>query len=101
MKLTIYLKLNESKGTSLYCLENTMEAKAQQLGFTTKVVVKATYTPNGLTENSSYFSWKGNYYTLDQLKDEYNNTASGGLKTDLPIFLKKAGVVARGCFGHR
>ena len=77
----------QSKGTSLYCLENTMEAKAQQLGFTTKVVVKATYTPNGLTENSSYFSWKGNYYTLDQLKDEYNNTASGGLKTDLPIFL--------------
>ncbi len=73
-----------------------MEAKAQQLGFTTKVVVKATYTPNGLTENSSYFSWKGNYYTLDQLKDEYNNTASGGLKTDLPIFLKKAGVVAEG-----
>ena len=51
----------QSKGTSLYCLENTMEAKAQQLGFTTKVVVKATYTPNGLTENSSYFSWKGNY----------------------------------------
>ncbi len=86
----------QSKGTSLYCLENTMEAKAQQLGFTTKVVVKATYTPNGLTENSSYFSWKGNYYTLDQLKDEYNNTASGGLKTDLPIFLKKAGVVAEG-----
>ena len=31
----------QSKGTSLYCLENTMEAKAQQLGFTTKVVVKA------------------------------------------------------------
>ena len=54
----------QSKGTSLYCLENTMEAKAQQLGFTTKVVVKAQYTPNSLTENSSYFSWKGNYYTL-------------------------------------
>ena len=34
----------QSKGTSLYCLENTMEAKAQQLGFTTKVVVKAQYT---------------------------------------------------------
>lgn len=27
-----------------------MEAKAQQLGFTTKVVVKATYTPSGLNE---------------------------------------------------
>lgn len=40
----------QSKGTSLYCLENTMEAKAQQLGFTTKVVVKAQYTPNSLSE---------------------------------------------------
>ena len=84
----------QSKGTSLYCLENTMEAKAQQLGFTTKVVVKAQYTPNSLTENSSYFSWKGNYYTLEQLKTEYKNTPSGGLKTDLPIFLKKAKLVA-------
>ena len=60
-----------------------MDANAQQLGFTTKVVVKATYTPNGLTPNSSYFSWKGNYYTLDQLKEEYTKTGSGGLKTDL------------------
>ena len=84
----------QSKGTSLYCLENTMEAKAQQLGFTTKVVVKAQYTPNSLSEKSSYFSWKGNYYTLDQLKTEYKNTPSGGLKTDLPIFLKKAKLVA-------
>lgn len=84
----------QTNGSSLYCLENTMEAKAQQLGFTTKVVVKATYTPGGLTENSSYFSWKGNYYTLDQLKAEYTKTTSGGLKTDLPIFLKKAKLVA-------
>ena len=84
----------QTNGSSLYCLENTMEAKAQQLGFTTKVVVKATYTPSGLNENSSYFSWKGNYYTLDQLKEEYTKTGSGGLKTDLPIFLKKAKLVA-------
>lgn len=86
----------QSKGTSLYCLENTMEAKAQQLGFTTKVVVKATYTPNDLTSNSSYFSWKGNYYTLDQLKTEYSNHSDGsGLKVDLPIFLKKAGIMTQ------
>ena len=87
-------EIKRDKGTSCYCLENTMDANAQQLGFTTKVVVKATYTPNGLTPNSSYFSWKGNYYTLEQLKTEYKNTPSGGLKTDLPIFLKKAKLVA-------
>ncbi len=81
----------QTNGSSLYCLENTMEAKAQQLGFTTKVVVKATYTPSGLTENSSYFSWKGNYYTLAALKEEYTKHAEGsGLKVDLPKFLKKA-----------
>ena len=85
----------QTNGSSLYCLENTMEAKAQQLGFTTKVVVKATYTPSGLNENSSYFSWKGNYYTLDALKEEYTKHSDGsGLKVDLPIFLKKAKLVA-------
>ena len=47
-------EIKRDKGTSCYCLENTMDANAQQLGFTTKVVVKATYTPNGLTPNSSY-----------------------------------------------
>ena len=87
-------EIKRDKGTSCYCLENTMDANAQQLGFTTKVVVKAQYTPNVLTPNSSYFSWKGNYYTLDQLKEEYTKTGSGGLKTDLPIFLKKAKLVA-------
>ena len=87
-------EVKRDKGTSCYCLENTMDANAQQLGFTTKVVVKAQYTPNVLTPNSSYFSWKGNYYTLDQLKEEYTKTGSGGLKTDLPIFLKKAKLVA-------
>ena len=85
----------QTNGSSLYCLENTMEAKAQQLGFTTKVVVKATYTPSGLNENSIYFSWKGNYYTLDALKEEYTKHSDGsGLKVDLPIFLKKAKLVA-------
>ena len=89
-------EIKRDKGTSCYCLENTMDANAQQLGFTTKVVVKATYTPNGLTPNSSYFSWKGNYYTLDQLKTEYLKHSDGsGLKVDLPIFLKKAGIMTQ------
>lgn len=89
----------QTGGTSLYCLENTMEAKAQKLGFTTKVVVKAQYTPAGLTENNSYFSWKGNYYTLDQLKEEYKKHAdNSGLKVDLPIFLHKAGLMTNAVF---
>lgn len=83
-------------GASRYCLENTMDAEAQKLGFTTKVVVKAQYTPKGIDANSSYFSWKGNYYTLEGLQKAYKETTGGGLKTDLPIFLKKAGIVEEG-----
>ena len=84
---------------SLYCLENTMEAKAQQLGFTTKVVVKAQYTPGGIGKDASYFSWKGAYYTLAQLKAEYLKHANGsGLKVDLPAFLIKAGVMSQAEF---
>lgn len=82
--------VNQVDKASKYCLENTMEAKAQQLGVTTKIVVKAQYTPNGIADNGSYFSWEGKYYTLDDLKTAYSNTASGGLKTDLPKFLHKA-----------
>jgi hypothetical protein len=85
----------QTDGASQYCLENTMNAEAQQLGFTTKVVVKAHYSPNGVTANSSYFSWKGAYYTLTALKNEYKNHSVGsGLKVDLPIFLKKAKLMA-------
>lgn len=84
---------------SLYCLENTMEAKAQQLGFTTKVVVKAQYTPDGIAKDASYFSWKGAYYTLAQLKAEYLKHANGsGLKVDLPAFLIKAGIMTQAEF---
>lgn len=86
-----------ASGTSAYCLENTMEAKAQQLGFTTKVVVKANYTPDGIAKDASYFSWNGKYYTLTALQDEYNKNGSG-LKTDLPIFLNKAGLMKKDVF---
>jgi len=82
-------EVTRASAASAYCLENTMEAKAQKLGFTTKVVVKAKYTPNGITENTSYFSWNGKYYTLTTLKEEYNKDGSG-LKTALPKFLHKA-----------
>lgn len=86
----------QTDGASRYCLENTMDAEAQKLGFTTKVVVKAQYTPKGIDANKSYFSWKGNYYTLEGLQKAYKEATGGGLKTDLPIFLKKAGIVEEG-----
>lgn len=79
--------------TNAYCLENTMEAAAQKIGVTTKAVIRAQYTPAGLTAAASYFAWYDNYYTLSTLKDAYAaHTAGSGLKVDLPIFLKKAGI---------
>ena len=91
-------EVTRASEASAYCLENTMEAKAQKLGFTTKVVVKAQYTPKDITENTSYFSYAGKFYTLDALKTAYNNTTSGGLKTDLPKFLHKAKLMEDGVF---
>lgn len=81
-------------GTSLYCLENTMDAPAQQLGFTTKAVVKAKYAPKDFAADASYFFWNGEYFTLDAIKAAYLTHADGtGLKVDLPEFLIKAKVI--------
>lgn len=77
-------------GAVAYCTENTMEADAQRWGHTTKVVVKGTYTPAGLTEGASFFSWRGNYYSVAQLKQEYIKTDKAALKTDLVTFLTAA-----------
>lgn len=77
-----------------YCTENTMDALCQTWGFTTKVVVRANYTPAGLstadwnTTKPSFFSWGENYYTLEQLKTEYKSNS--GLRIDLVNFLRAA-----------
>lgn len=85
----------KAKGTDAYCFENTMDAPAQKLGYTTKAVVKAKYTPTGISEGTSYFFWHGYYLNLTALKDLYLTHSDGtGLKIDLPIFLKKAGLMA-------
>lgn len=80
-------------GTTAYCLENTMEASAQQLGVTTKVVVRAKYAPENWPTTTSYFLWSGNFFKLADLQAAYASHLAGtGLKKDLPIFLKKANI---------
>lgn len=84
----------KAAGTDLYCLENTMAADAQKLGYTTKAVVKAKYTPAGISSGTSYFFWNGAFFTLDEIKAEYLKHAEGtGLRVDLPEFLNKAGKI--------
>lgn len=90
----------KAAGADLYCFENTMAADAQKLGYTTKAVVKAKYTPAGISSGSSYFFWNGAFFTLDGIKAEYLKHAEGtGLRVDLPEFLHKAKIMADDVFG--
>ena len=91
--------VDKTAGSDLYCLENTMAADAQKLGYTTKAVVKAKYAPAGFNLGDSYFFWNGQFFTLDGIKAAYLTHADGtGLKVDLPEFLHKAGIMAQSVF---
>lgn len=87
-----------AKSASAYCLENTMEAPAQKKGVTTSIVIKAQYTPKEVKEanETNYFIWNRQYYTLAQLKTAYATAAaadhSKGIAKDLPNFLRAAKV---------
>ena len=94
-------EVKQTDGTSLYCLENTMDAAAQQLGFTTKVVVKARYTPKDLTVNTSYFSWKGNYYTLRRASKSIQRNHWRRTENRFAYILEKSRRRGRGCCRHR
>lgn len=91
--------VDNGAGKDLYCLENTMEAAAQQLGYTTKAVVKAKYAPEGFSLGDSYFFWNGAFFTLDGIKAAYLTHPEGtGLRADLPKFLLKAGIMTQSVF---
>lgn len=91
--------VDKAAGADLYCLENTMEADAQQLGYTTKAVVKAKYAPDGFSLGDSYFFWNGAFFTLDGIKAAYLTHPEGtGLRADLPKFLLKAGIMTQSVF---
>lgn len=96
--------VSSSAGIVKYCPENTMESVAQLIGATTKVIVKGNYVPafnksNGLfAANESYFSYAGDYYTLNEIKNAYvTSVASGhtqGLAKEMDAFMKAALLVS-------
>ena len=91
--------VDKAAGADLYCLENTMAADAQKLGYTTKAVVRAKYAPDGFSLGDSYFFWNGAFFTLDGIKAAYLTHAEGtGLRADLPKFLLKAGIMTQSVF---
>lgn len=59
-----------------YCLENTMEAgEAQNYNNTTKVVLKATYTPQN-KDAEGWFYFNNSFMDLSDVQEHYN-TVSG------------------------
>lgn len=55
-----------------YCMENTMEAKSQKKGVTTKTVIRAKYAPKDISKDEDYFTYGGKVYKYDDLKSYYN-----------------------------
>lgn len=78
--------------TSDYCHENTMEAAAQDYNNTTKMVIKAFYTPTrtGLTKGDSWFRIDGTVMTFDEVDKSYGEaTTSATDKLKYSAFLDK------------
>lgn len=61
-----------ASGTSLYCLENTMNYDHQRRDETTCAIIVAKYLPKGLdfsadTDKETWYIWNNHYYTTTQL----------------------------------
>ena len=86
---------NNGSGSNnpLYCLENTFDINNMTQGQTTRVLLKATYTPNALASaTDKTFFMIGNssdIWTMDNLKKQIESKAKEalGITTDLTVKL--------------
>ena len=84
----------KSSTDPLYCLENTFDINNMKQGQTTRVLLKATYTPNALaTATDKTFFMIGNssdIWTMDNLKKQIESKAKEalGITTDLTVKLQ-------------
>lgn len=78
-------KKGSGSDNPLYCLENTFDIKNMTQGQTTRVLLKATYTPKALaTETDKTFFMIGNssdFWTETTLKEQITNKAKEVLST--------------------
>lgn len=78
----------------LYCLENTFDINNMKQGQTTRVLLKATYTPNALasaTDKTFFMIGKSSdIWTMDNLKKQIEGKAKEalGITTGLTVVLK-------------
>ena len=84
----------KSSKEPLYCLENTFDIDNMKQGQTTRVLLKATYTPNALASaTDKTFFMIGNssdIWTMDNLKKQIESKAKEalGITTGLTVVLK-------------
>ena len=84
----------KSSKDPLYCLENTFDINNMKQGQTTRVLLKATYTPNALasaTDKTFFMIGKSSdIWTMDNLKKQIEGKAKEalGITTDLTVVLK-------------
>lgn len=71
----------------LYCLENTFDVNNQNQNQTTRIVVKAKYTPKNFASNADFYSIGGNegLYYLDQTAAEAGYKAWGETYPDAGV----------------
>lgn len=87
---------NDGSGSDkpLYCMENTFDLNNMKQGQTTRVLLKATYTPNALASaTDKTFFMIGNssdIWTMDNLKKQIEGKAKEalGITTGLTVVLK-------------
>ena len=84
---------NQVGTPSEYCHENTMEApSAQDYNNTTKMVIKATYAPKGVTLGNSWFRVRGIVMTFDEMVADYNaHTEGSDVRKGYEAFAKAMG----------
>lgn len=84
----------------LYCLENTFDIKNMLQGQTTRVLLKATYTPNALASASEKtFFMIGNssdIWTMDNLKKQIESKAKDALHTTNTLKVELNGDLLKG-----
>lgn len=68
----------QNKGTTAYCIENTMDAADQLFGNATRLVIQATYFPSGFNTQGDWFNYAGkNYDGLKKLQEAYSEAGEG------------------------
>lgn len=85
---------------ALYCLENTFDIKNMLQGQTTRVLLKATYTPNALASaTDKTFFMIGNssdIWTMDNLKKQIESKAKDALHTTNTLKVELNGDLLKG-----